>query len=107
LKRTSGTDVARKGAVGAQDLDMLPGGGERGRDLPHARIARPQPGVDLLQEFRLLLEAGRGERVLVAIELAVGPGRRRGELARIAGLDGRDRVGGAQSAASLISLEWA
>src|SRR5712675_1897164 len=30
--------VAHHLAVGAHDLDMLPGGGERGRHLPHARV---------------------------------------------------------------------
>ena len=88
------TNVAGKAAVGAQDLDMLPGGGERSGDLTHARVASPQPGIDFLQQLCFLLEARCCQRVLVAVELAVGAGGRRCQLARIAGLHGRDGVGG-------------
>ncbi len=81
-------DVAHHLAVGTHDLDMLPGGGERGGNLAHARILGAQPGVDLLQQLCLGLEGGRGDRILVAIEMAIGAGGSRGKRAGIAALDG-------------------
>ena len=75
---------------------MLPGRGERGRHLAHARILAAQKGVDLLQQFRLFLEGWRGDRVFVAVEMAVGAGGRCGQRAGIAALDRRDGIGGAQ-----------
>src|SRR5687768_17915697 len=50
-------DVADDLPVGAQDLDMLPGRGERGGDLANARIAAAQPRVDFLEQLRLLLRS--------------------------------------------------
>ena len=75
---------------------MLPGGGERGGHLAHARVAGAQPGVDFLQQLRLLAEGRRGDRVLVAVEVLVGARGRGGKRAGIAALDRRDGVGGAQ-----------
>src|SRR5881394_2919302 len=46
-------DVAVAFAVGAQNLDHLPGGTERDRDLPHARVLGTRIGVDRLEETHL------------------------------------------------------
>ena len=57
---------------------MLPRRGERGRHLPHARVARRAAmRVDFLQQLGLRLEGRRGDRVLVAVEMPVGARRRR------------------------------
>jgi hypothetical protein len=53
-------------------------------------------GVDLLQQLRLGLEGGRRDRVLVAVEMGVGAGRRVGQRAGIAALYRRDGIGRAQ-----------
>ena len=88
-------DVAIALAVGAQDFDHLPGGGEAGRDLPHARVLVAHIGVDLCQQFDLGLEARRVQRIVVAIEPDIGVRRRRGEVAAIAAAHRAHRVGGA------------
>jgi hypothetical protein len=75
---------------------MLPGGRQRGRHLPHAWIGIAHVGVDFGQELRLLGEGGRADRVLVAVEMAVGARRRLGQCAGIAALHRRHCVGGAQ-----------
>src|SRR5581483_3514599 len=62
-------------AVGPHDLDHLPVGGERDRDLARLGLLAAHIGVDLLQELHLLLEADAVDRVVVGIEQAVGAAR--------------------------------
>ena len=70
-------DVAGEAPVGAQDLDRLPLRAERHGDLAHRLVLGAEIGVDLLEELHLGLEAGRGDRVLLAVELLIRAGRRR------------------------------
>ena len=83
-------DVAHQPPVGPQDLDRLPLRPEGRGDLPHVLALAADIGVDLLQQLHLRLEARRGDRVFVAVELAVGAGGRLGDDAAVAGLDRRD-----------------
>ena len=61
--------------------------------LSDTRVAGAQPGIDLLQQLRLRVEARLADRVDVAVQLTVGPRRGVGKHAGIAILYGRDRVG--------------
>src|SRR5262249_19284298 len=63
-------------AAGLDDLDDLPGGSQRDRDLPRLGFLAPYIGIDLLQELDLLLEALAVDRVVVGIEQAIGAARR-------------------------------
>ena len=87
--------VARDAPVGPQDLDALPRGGERGRHLPHARVPGAQPGVDLLQQLRLGLEAGLHNGVGLAVARTVGA---RGRVGQRAGMAVRHRRDGRRRA---------
>ena len=87
---------------------MLPRRGERGGHLAHARVLGAQPGVDFLQQLRLLGEGGRGDRVLVAVEMAVGAVRARRQACRNSrALTVETASAARSSAASESSLEWA
>src|SRR5207253_10005159 len=79
-------------AVGAQDLDHLPGARERDRNLPHARVLAPRIGVDGLEQPHLGVESGRAERIPVAIKADIATAGRRGVAARIAALDRAHRI---------------
>src|SRR6185437_5243903 len=82
-------------AVGAHDLDRLPGCGEAGGNLAHARILGARIGVDRLEQTRLGLECRAAERAVLAVKFRVGARGRRRVAARIAALDGAYRIGGA------------
>ena len=90
-----GADVAIALAVGPQDLHHLPGRAQADGDLPHPRILVADIGVDLGEQFYLRFEAGRIERIFVAIEPHIGVGRGGREIPAIAAAHGRDRVRGA------------
>ena len=77
-------DVADQRAVGAEDLDLLVGAGERRRHLADARVLAAGIGVDRLEQLHLLGEARAVERALVAVERAVGAARRLGVGAVVA-----------------------
>ena len=87
------TNILQGHALGAHDLDMLPGGSERGRHLPHARVGTAQIGVNLGQQLHLFFKAGCRDRVVLAIEMPVGAGRPFCECTCMAGLHRRHCVG--------------
>ena len=85
--------VAQEPPVRAQDLHDPPLAGDRGRDLHHARVRGPRVGVHLAQELDLVGEGGRGEGVVVAVELLVGRARPLGRDALVAALGQGRRFG--------------
>ena len=93
------TDVAIGLAVGPQDLDHLPRRAEARGDLLHALVLGAGIGVDGFQQLHLGVEARRFQRIVVAVELAVGAARRLGVFAGVAALDRAHRVGGARDRA--------
>ena len=72
LTRVIGRTSRTMHAVGAQDLDLLQRGGQRGGDLHHPRVEVAGKGVDLAQGFDLDRKGGAGDRVGVGIEPPVG-----------------------------------
>ena len=62
-----GPDIGDPFTAGAQDLDCLPGAGQRRRDLADPLILGPGVGVDLLQQLDLGLEFHPADRVLVGV----------------------------------------
>ena len=62
----------------------------------HALVLGAGIGVDGLEQLHLGVEARRFERIVVAVELAVGAARRLGIVAGVAALDGAHRIGGAR-----------
>src|SRR5216684_6609964 len=75
--------VAVGAAVGADDLDHLPGRAEADRYLLDPRVFRARVSVDRFQQLDLDLEARRAERVLVAVEPDVGACRTLGVASRV------------------------
>ena len=82
--------VAVAFAVGAQNLDHLPGGTERDRDLPHARVLGTRIGVDRLEQTHLGFEGG--PRELQPIDERADAARR--ELGRSRQQKPLDHLGG-------------
>ena len=91
--------VAHPVTVGAQDLHHLPAGGDRGGYLAHLRILVAQIGVDLGQQLDLLLEGRRTDRIVLAVELGIGPLRCCCVGAGMAMRDGAYRIGRARKGA--------
>ena len=85
-------DIRAAGAVGAQDLDLLPGAGQAGADLLDPRVLGAGVGIDLLEQADLGRLNLAADRVGLAIALAVGALRRQREAAAVAGLHRGDRV---------------
>jgi hypothetical protein len=92
-------DVTISFAVGAQDFNHLPGGGDAGGYLPHARILGARIGVHGFQQFHFRLEWLGRERIVVAIELAVGAAGRVGIGAGVAAFHRAHGFGGARQRA--------
>ena len=81
------TDVAVDLAVGAQNFHHLPSGADARRHLPHARVLGAGIGVDLFEQLHLGFESRFAERVVVAVELAVGAAGRVRVAAAVAAFD--------------------
>ena len=100
-------DVGGDEAVGADDVDHAPAGGERDADLGDARVARAGRGVDPLAQRDLVGERNQAQRIVGAVHRLVGALRRR-RRRRPWPDRAACRVAAARSiAASLISLAWA
>ena len=94
-------DVAIALAVGPEDFHHLPGGRQADGDLPHPRVLVADIGVDLGEQLDLALEAGRIERIVVAIEPHIGVRRappRNSRYSRRAPLRPHPRRGSAPAA---------
>jgi len=83
-------------AVGTQDLYDLPACGNRCRDLADLVGLVAQVGVNLGKKPHLFLEGRRTDRVLLAVELAVGALGCCSIVAAMAAGDGGDRFGGSR-----------
>ena len=86
-------DIPGDKAIGADDFDHRPAGGQAGRYLHHARIAGAGGGVDHLQQLDLFGKGHGIERRGVGIEVAVVAARRRrglplGRIEQLQGLSG-------------------
>src|SRR4029079_9213 len=69
------TDVAVGLAIGAENLDDLPGRSNARRHLTYARILAARISVDRLEQLHLCLECRRTQRIVIGIEFAVSGAR--------------------------------
>src|SRR5262249_44006702 len=90
------THVTVAFTIAAENLDHLPAGTERDRDLADARVLRARIGVDGLEQLHLGLEAGRGERIFGVMEADIGAHGRLGVAAGITAFYRADGIRGAR-----------
>ncbi len=100
-------DVGGDEAVGADDVDHPPAGGQRHRDLDDARIAGPRGGIDPLAERDLAGERDEAERIVGGVDRLVGPRGGGGAGRPLPGSSSFIVAAARWIAASVISLAWA